>query len=928
MKDVSQVLQELDLISNKEDFQAFLLANPEATSAGLLGELSGMAQMGPEYGESVLVVQQLLKESQSDPSAAWDAYQVVLRDRESVGKSGDAFYRSGLADARSGDFESAIPKIEKAIETSLKLGAGIQVSLRRDDLGQMWLARLEGSRAENVENALRLFEAAGIWAPDLEFKARVRTNNAAALHERIYGDPGQNMRWAQLHLGDAQGEASKEDFALREKIENNLSVAFARADYGDASLNRRKALKHANNFLSSQNFTRDPVGWVRAQLILGQATEQLHQVDEAADDPLSFFEAARKGAEEASLSQFSCLALQSLARVKRDRATHETALSEERAELLEGARRDLSEARKTVGQFEHWTLAAEIDLDDGITCIELGRLEEAKQLLGDALEDLPLSASPILRRSAAHELASAQSALGEFHDANTNFKIAIEAAELAFLARIEVVGRDIELAAVRRLYSEASAVFALTGELELATEILETGRTREFRRRLELQEAFIATLPGVPPGEMEQLTSAASELRRSPARKPETDSAEVFQEIFNRVQSKYNLAPIAGQVSIEQIRDVLAENETAVYVNPVSFGLSVVVVSRYQVTTHFSSSPTYEDVQNALKEYLDAASGAGGDTALSGAIERALDWNSKALVPEIREALADERNENLILVPTGLVSMLPIHLSTNEPGLIPPNGTSEIRYAPSISLLSRRRFEPLPKRRRATFIGIGNPTGSNLAASEGEIASASMHFRKTYRHTALQDKATPEFFDKWAPSSNFLHLACHAVGGVSNFDEAGIVLANQELVSANSISTMTLDDSFVVASGCRTGLSPRQPLIDEAYSLAATFLHCGARCVVASLWKTRDLPTLLLMTKFYDLLVSGKRPPLALNKSQQWLRQLTVPNLESFTEEHPEIGDYVPGSSELESDLRDAGNTSGLPFAEPRNWAAFVVYGD
>lgn len=913
------------MISNEEDFKAFLLANPEVTSIGLLDELSEMIQMGPEYGESVQVVHDLLSESKTDPSAAWNAFQSKIRERERIGKSGEKLWKDGLADARIGDYESAVPKIEDAIAINLQLGAGGLVSLQRHDLGKIWLERPDGSRAENLENALSLFEAAGIWAPDPGIKARIRSDNAVALCERVYGDPGQNARWALLHIADAREEADETDFELRENLDNNASMAYGLADYGDASINRKKALEHAKVSASTQNFNRDPVGWVRAQLVLGKATELLQQVEETTDDPLPFFEAAREKAEKASLPLLLCMALQSVARVRRDRAIH---VPEERKELLEGARRDLSEARKTVGQFEHWTLAAEIDLDDGITCVAIGDLTEAKRLLRNALQGLPLSASPILRRSAAHELATVLVTLGEFEEANAVFKVAIEAAELAFLARIEVTGRDIELAAVRRLYSEASAVFALTDELDLALEILETGRTREFRRRLELQEMAIAALPGVPPAEREQLSFAASKLREAPARQPEIDAAQEFHAIYAKLRSEYDLGSIAGQVSTEQIRADLAENETAIYVNLVSFGLSVIVVDRNQVTTHHSSSPTYEEAQNSLEIYLDAASGAGGDQDLSDVIERALDWNDTTLVPQIREALKDEQRGNYVLVPTGILSMLPIHLSTTESGLVSLDGSTEIRYAPSISLLSDRRFEPLPKRRRAVFTGIGNPTGSDLSASEGEIASASSHFRESYRHIALRNEATPEFFFKWAPSSNFLHLACHAVGGISNFDEAGIKLADFALVSANSISTLELDNPVVVASGCRTGLSPRQPLIDEAYSLAATFLHCGARCVIASLWKTRDLPTLLLMTKFYDLLSSGDPPPLALNRSQDWLRHLTVPGLGSFIQEHPEIGEFSPDPSEVDAALKKRGNTTGLPFADPRNWAAFLVYGD
>jgi CHAT domain-containing protein len=85
--------------------------------------------------------------------------------------------------------------------------------------------------------------------------------------------------------------------------------------------------------------------------------------------------------------------------------------------------------------------------------------------------------------------------------------------------------------------------------------------------------------------------------------------------------------------------------------------------------------------------------------------------------------------------------------------------------------------------------------------------------------------------------------------------------------------------------------------------------------VVASHWSVPDRSATFLMARFYDHWQRDGMPPLeALAAAQQWLRQATRAQLES----------YLPGV------LRPRNPEHGSvtrPLSHPYHWAAFAVHG-
>jgi CHAT domain-containing protein len=235
------------------------------------------------------------------------------------------------------------------------------------------------------------------------------------------------------------------------------------------------------------------------------------------------------------------------------------------------------------------------------------------------------------------------------------------------------------------------------------------------------------------------------------------------------------------------------------------------------------------------------------------------------------------------------------------------------------------------------LLAVGNPLPARIPLPHAELeASLISQLLPAKRATCLvAQHATKDAVVEQMPLASHIHVACHghAAGDPESFDTA-LLLANDAALSARELLEMDLSRArLVVASACETGMLAGYHALDESLALSTVLIGAGAAGVVASQWSVNDYATLLLMTRFYEMLEAMPgRPVTALCAAQRWLRDLTGEREATFLEEHRNLrafglrhgADPVRSRHDRVSASRAA---SDRPFRSPRHWGAFAISG-
>lgn len=96
--------------------------------------------------------------------------------------------------------------------------------------------------------------------------------------------------------------------------------------------------------------------------------------------------------------------------------------------------------------------------------------------------------------------------------------------------------------------------------------------------------------------------------------------------------------------------------------------------------------------------------------------------------------------------------------------------------------------------------------------------------------------------------------------------------AQDGILTAKEIALIDLSQTqLVVMSACETGRG--EVTSEGVFGLQRAFKQAGANSLIMSLWKVNDQATALMMTTFYQHLLSGLSPRLAFRQAQQTVRQ-------------------------------------------------------
>ncbi|MBL7258030.1 CHAT domain-containing protein [Paractinoplanes lichenicola] len=273
--------------------------------------------------------------------------------------------------------------------------------------------------------------------------------------------------------------------------------------------------------------------------------------------------------------------------------------------------------------------------------------------------------------------------------------------------------------------------------------------------------------------------------------------------------------------------------------------------------------------------------GPAGPAAGAG-VDDICEWAWDAAVGDLLAYASKWRRPRLVLVPMGILGVVPWHGAFTEAGGERRYAVREavFSYSPSARMLvgAAGGDSPAP----SAALVVGDPTGDlRYAGVEARAVHQAFYRDGSYFGRPVAGAARPgspqdvlDWLGSTPDGSALLHLACHGAIDPARPADAHLVLAGPERLTVRTLldraAATALDLSQVFLAACTTGVSGGDH--DEALSLATAFLAAGARTVFGSLWPVPDDGTALLMFMVHHFLRAGGAAPVdALHRAQLWM---------------------------------------------------------
>jgi CHAT domain-containing protein len=573
----------------------------------------------------------------------------------------------------------------------------------------------------------------------------------------------------------------------------------------------------------------------------------------------------------------------------------------------------------------------------------------------------------------------------------------VEAARLLERLAPSLELRQDEWSENAELYAIAGTIRALQGEVGEAVTLLEAGRARGLSEALGRKFADLSVLTATERREYDAAVSHVLELEAegrqggdfhrtlSLAAQAATANA-ALASVVERLQKAHSTFLPERRTDGEILAAGLHNQEALFYLVPQFSGTLMVTVSQSKkpqaewLTTLTNGQLTQLDYFPAI---MDSDS-----IPLEEALDTLLPFLGERLMRRVVQRARELEAQRLVLVPGGLLAVLPLHAAVYTPlasGDVPTTANGQryacddlvITYAPSGAsyLAARTAAERIPTLQQG-FI-VGNPKLSPgyeprwepdmegylpYASEEAEAVKHLMEeagLRVTCKTGA---EATWRAVVDGLRNADVAHLAMHAFFDLDDPQASALQVAPQaklflrDLLDPLQVSPTRL--RLAVLSACQSGLGDFQRLSEEAMGLFGAMLAGGAAGVVGSLWLVYDYSTKLLMEAFTQrYLRDSQEPSVALRNAIRSLRGLPdeVPagynesmlkskqkaeDTEEVTSQYPSAQQQWKNGRLRESDPvqpvsyqlargKERGVTTAryAPQDHPVHWAAFIYYG-
>jgi CHAT domain-containing protein len=266
----------------------------------------------------------------------------------------------------------------------------------------------------------------------------------------------------------------------------------------------------------------------------------------------------------------------------------------------------------------------------------------------------------------------------------------------------------------------------------------------------------------------------------------------------------------------------------------------------------------------------------------SRALGQSLDWLVQAGLRQLSDWLQTENISSLTLIPCGILDAFPllaVPLEVTDGAGV----TLADRYVASVAPCARALLDSVPtlgQRRGVVALGNPYPTHQPLAWGEAEALTLA-YLGENAERVFVQYEADRAHLLNALHTAKVVEVSCHAVAA-DDYLQSHLLLANGErFLLADALNGAVADMHglrVLILSACQTAILSLQGALSEVRSLAGGMLQAGARAVLAALWPVDDKATYLLMVRFAQEWfphMETEPPAAALARAQHWLRTVT-----------------------------------------------------
>ena len=181
------------------------------------------------------------------------------------------------------------------------------------------------------------------------------------------------------------------------------------------------------------------------------------------------------------------------------------------------------------------------------------------------------------------------------------------------------------------------------------------------------------------------------------------------------------------------------------------------------------------------------------------------------------------------------------------------------------------------------------------------------------------------------------HFNGHGAYNAAKPSDSALGLTNG-LFSAKQINQLDLKNyQLICLAACETALTGKEGIPDEYVGLASAFLKAGASNVLSTLWPIDEVTSAWIVIRFYQGLLAGKTPAVALKAAQTWMKTISKNTLADWIIQLSQLPGLADGPRDcLKVHARNLqkkeGGTMEPPsqatdHSHPYYWAAFTLTG-